>query len=75
MIEEATNRELDEFDDLLDELLDLRRAVATVLGREQYVYHVLDRAIENRFAPAMRGAIDEFRRQPDDLQCRVRHAV
>jgi len=72
---ETTNRELDEFNDLLDELLDLRRAVATVLGREQYVYQVIDRAIETRFAPAMHTAISEFRQQPDEVQDRVRHAV
>ncbi len=54
--------------ELLRELLDLRRAVASVLGRDQYVFGLLDRAIESGHAPAQRRARKEFATLPVDLQ-------
>lgn len=75
MTTDQFNDQTDEFAGLLEELIDLRRAVATSLGREQYVYHFLDRAIESRFEPALRSAIDEFHRQPIDVQRRIRYTV
>ena len=74
MIEDRSKTEA-ELTDLLHELVDLRRAVATSLGRDQYVYQVLDRAIESHFEPALRNAMDEFHRQPIDVQRRVLYAV
>jgi hypothetical protein len=75
MSQEREMNEEAQLDSLLHELIDLRRAVASALGREQYVYHVLDRAIESHFEPAMRNAWDEFHRQPIDVQRRVRYSV
>lgn len=75
MNEERSNDESTALAGLLDELIDLRRAVAATLGREQYVYQVLDRAIESHFEPALRNAIDEFHRQPIDVQRRVRYSL
>lgn len=45
---------------VLAELLGLRRAVAECLGREQYLYRLLDDAIESQHLPAMRRALSEF---------------
>ncbi|MBX3412250.1 MAG: hypothetical protein KF708_05985 [Pirellulales bacterium] len=75
MLEQNLDSEIETLNDLLHELVELRRAVATTLGREQYVYHVLDRAIESHFEPALRHALDEFHRQPIDVQRRVLYAV
>jgi len=75
MSEDRIQPESDELTDLLHELIELRRAVATSLGRDQYVYQVLDRAIESHFEPALRNALDEFHRQPIDVQRRVLYAV
>jgi hypothetical protein len=75
MIHERTDHEASAIVDLLDELIDLRRAVATTLGRDQYVYQVLDRAIESHLEPALRNALDEFHRQPIDVQRRVRYSI
>lgn len=75
MSEDRIEPKSDELADLLHELVELRRAVAAALGRDQYVYQVLDRAIESHFEPALRNALDEFQRQPIDVQRRVRYAV
>lgn len=42
---------------LLEELLDLRREVAQVLGRDQYAYRVIDDAVESQHAPTMAQAL------------------
>lgn len=75
MIEDHIEPVSDELNDLLHELIELRRAVASSLGRDQYVYQVLDRAIETHFEPALRDAMEEFHRQPIDVQRRVLYAV
>ena len=53
---------------LVDELLDLRRAVAETLGREQYLYQVLDDAIESRHLPALSYAKQTYEHQPDEVK-------
>lgn len=60
---------------VLASLLDLRRAVAETLGRDQYVYRLLDRAIETGYPPAQQDALAEFELQPDDVKNRVRAAL
>ncbi len=63
---------------LLEELLDLRRAVAEVLGRDQYVYQVIDNAVESRHCPTMAEALREIEHQSDDVRQHIdeskRHA-
>lgn len=53
---------------LLEELLDLRRAVAEVLGRDQYVYHVIDEAVESQHTPTMAEALRAIEHQSDDVR-------
>ncbi len=53
---------------LLEELLDLRRAVAEVLGRDQYVYHVLDEAVESQHTPTMAEALRTLEHQSDEVR-------
>lgn len=60
-----------EEDALLAQLLELRRSVAETLGREQYVYQVLDRAIESGHRPTRERALEEFQRQPDEVRQRI----
>ena len=45
---------------LVDELLDLRRETAAVLGREQYLYRVVDEAVESGSVVLMQRARAEF---------------
>lgn len=52
---------------VLAELLELRRTVARCLGREQYLYQVLDQAIESQHPPTMERALHEFNRQGREL--------
>lgn len=52
---------------LLAELLDLRRAVGSALGRQQYVYEVIERAIHSGHVPTMQRALEEFAQQPADV--------
>lgn len=53
---------------LLEELLDLRRAVAEVLGRDQYVYHVLDEAVESQHTPTMAEALRALDHQSEEVR-------
>ena len=58
-------------DQLLDELLAIRRAIARTLGREQYLYRLVDTAIETGHAPSLRRAWREINHQPNDIQDRI----
>ncbi len=53
---------------ILEELLDLRRAVAEVLGRDQYVYQVIDEAVESQHAPTIADALRAIEHQSDDVR-------
>lgn len=58
----------------MEELLELRRCVATALGRDQFLHRVLDDAVESQSEAAHRRALAEFARQPGDVQRRVQAA-
>lgn len=60
---------------LLEELIVLRRAVAAGLGRQQYLYDVIDAAVERRHEPALRHALDEFAQQPPEVREQVLDAL
>lgn len=59
---------------LLEELLSLRKAVAQTLGRDQYLYQVLDTAIATGHGPTWRRAWQELNRQPADIRDRLLNA-
>ncbi|MBX7164794.1 MAG: hypothetical protein K1X74_00475 [Pirellulales bacterium] len=61
--------------ELMDELLELRRAVASALGREQYIHQVLDEAIESQYQPTLIEALSEFDRQPTEIKTRILEAA
>lgn len=58
--------------ELLSELLELRQTVAHSLGRDQYLFEMLDRAIESGHAPCWEKARREFASLPDDLLRHIR---
>lgn len=58
----------DELTPLLRELVELRKAVSRSLGRDGYLFGVLDEAIETRHGAHLRQALDEYRLQPDDVR-------
>jgi len=60
---------------LLDELLALRCAVARSLGRQRYVYRVIDDALHTGHVPALRMALSEFDQQPSDVKTQVLAAM
>lgn len=60
---------------MLDELLELRRAVAQALGREQYLHQLIDDAVESQYRPALIEALEEFERQPGDIKRRILEAA
>ena len=60
---------------LLDELLDLRQAIAVSMGRQRYVYRVIDEAVHTGHAPTLRTALSEFAQQPADVKARVLEAI
>lgn len=62
-------------DDLLGQLVDLRQAVARTLGRQQYLYDVLDQAAETRHLPRAQAALAEFDQQPGEVRQRVSAAL
>ncbi len=53
---------------LLDELLELRRAVGQSLGCDQYLYAVLDEAIETGYERRLVQARSEYDQQPDEIR-------
>ena len=60
--------------DLLGQLLWLRRAVARTVGRGQYLYKILDAAVESQDPKAMQRARQEYERQPKDLKQALQRA-
>lgn len=59
---------------LLEELLDLRREVAQALGRDQYVYRMIDNAVESQHTPTMAEALRAMK-HCEDLQGHVSGSV
>jgi hypothetical protein len=62
-------------EEILSTLLELREAVATTLGRDQYVYRLLEDAISTGYGPAREAALREFRQQPAEVRQRVQDAL
>jgi len=60
---------------LLEELLDLRRAVAEVLGRDQYVYRVIDEAVESQHSPTIAEALRTIEHQSDDVRQHIEEST
>lgn len=61
--------------DLLGQLVELRQAVAHSLGRQQYLYGVVDHALESRHLPLAQAALAEFELQPGEVRERVELAL
>lgn len=60
---------------LQEELLELRQAVASALGRHQYAYNLLDTALETGHLESMQRARREFDLLDDDLRNRILEAA
>ena len=60
---------------LQEELLELRQAVATALGRHQYAYNLLDTALESGHLESMQRARREFDLLDDDIRGRILEAA
>ena len=60
---------------LQEELLELRQAVASALGRHQYAYNLLDTAIESGHLESMQRARHEFELLDDDIRSRILDAA
>lgn len=58
-----------------DQLIELHRAVATTLGHDQFLFHLLDDALHSGFEPAQLAALAEFERQPQEVKDFVRTAM
>lgn len=71
----STVGEDEQLADLLGQLVELRQAVAQTLGRQQFLYDVVDRAVESGHLPQAQAAIDEFGLQPEDVRHRVKSAL
>ncbi len=61
--------------DVLGQLVELRQAVAQTLGRDQYLYGVVDRAVESRHLPRAQAALVEFGMQPGEVRERIELAL
>jgi hypothetical protein len=60
---------------LQEELLELRQAVATALGRHQYAYNLLDTALETGHLESMQRARREFDMLDEDVRSRILDAA
>jgi hypothetical protein len=60
---------------LQEELLELRQAVATALGRHQYAYNLLDTALESGHLESMKRARREFDLLDEDVRSRILDAA
>ena len=60
---------------LQEELLELRQAVATALGRHQYAYNLLDTALESGHLESMQRARREFDLLDEDIRDRILNAA
>jgi hypothetical protein len=60
---------------LQEELLELRQAVATALGRHQYAYNLLDTALESGHLESMQRARREFDLLDEDIRGRILDAA
>ena len=74
MATQALDCDRDDGQQVLVALLELRRAVASTRGRDQYVYRLLDGAIETGYLPAQQNALAEVDLQPDEVKNRI-HAT
>ena len=61
--------------DLQMELIELRQAVASALGRNQYAYNLLDEALETGHLESMQRARHEFDQLGEDVRARILDAA
>ena len=58
-----------------DELIELRQAVASALGRRQYAYSLIDTALESGHLESMRRARREFDLLDEEIRDRILDAA
>ena len=71
----ADQHEDDLYRDLINELVELRKATAEAVGRRQYAYEVLDEGVETGHHDTMRRARLEFEQIDDDTRLRIEAAA